>query len=669
MLRKPFFIALFLGGFVTATESFEKLPAGNLTSGQTEYGVLEAQEGHAAIDRGHAFHGTQALHIRGGENRTVTLKLSSPLQSATPCEFRLERWTGAAPFDFSLAADGKQLVRENKLSAGGYKGHIKTTIPAGTTSLSFTCTSPGKGGALVDSFALHTGAMEIEGVKICNPGVYPIMKRAPYNPVVRIDYSVSGSMNPVTPGQITFRVEPGKVDKVTLRAGNETGTNFAPKEVYGTATPDAQGNVTLTCERPLGGDSHLWVDVAPSEKATVGTTISFDDFAVKVGKTTYTADFGIVKRNVGYLLAVPGEGVGNQTDGSGERLCGHFRIPGLITTKNGTLLGCFDARYQHGGDLCADIDVAVVRSTDGGRTWTRPEVALDGGPGAANGCGDPAIVQDKTGRVWLQALTCHFSGGASLRVSKTGQDPKTTGQWEMTYSDDDGKTWAKEHVNPTKSIKKDEWNCILAGPGCGITMKDGTIVFPAQIWQNGANPHCASTICYSKDNGKTWVYGTGLPQHSSECQVVELKDGSLMLNCRNEKRSGKRVVYITKNLGKTWTPHETNNKALIEPTCQASLITCGKNKQKLLFSNPKSNSGRKNMTIRYSADGGKTWNEGYEYDSRGCAGYSCLTMVDDKTVGVIYEACFPNEKNHTLSIGFLRIPLSQIARRGKSDRK
>lgn len=669
MLKKLFFTALFLGGFLSATESFEKLPAGNLTTGQTEYGVLTAGEGHAAIDRGHAFHGTQALHIRGGENRSVTLKLPSPLPQATPCEFRLQRWTQAAPFSFSFSADGKQLMREDKLSAGGYKGHVKVTVPAGATSLTFNCTSPGKGGALVDSFALHTGDMKIEDVKICNPGVYPIMKRAPYNPVVRIDYSVSGSMNPVTPGRITFRVEPGKVGKVTLRAGNEEGTNFTAQEVYGTASPDAQGNVTLTCNRPLNGDSHLWVEVTPSESTKVGATISFDNFAVKAGQKTYTADFGTVRRDVGCLLAVPGEGVGNQTDGPGERMCGHFRIPGLITTKDGTLLGCFDARYKHGGDLCADIDVAVVRSTDGGRTWTRPEVALDGGPGAANGCGDPAIVQDKTGRIWLQALTCHFGGGASLWTSKTGQDPMTTGQWEMTYSDDDGKTWAKEHVNPTKSIKKDEWHCILAGPGCAITMRDGTIVFPAQIWQHDAKPNCASTICYSKDNGKTWVYGTGLPQRTSECQVVELNDGSLMLNCRNENRSGKRVVYVTKDLGKTWTPHETNNNALIEPTCQASLISCGKNKKGLLFSNPKSNSGRRNMTIRHSADSGKTWNEGYEYDSRGCAGYSCLTMINDKTVGVIYEASFPNDKNHTLAIGFLRLPLSRIVRGDKPGKQ
>lgn len=668
MLKKSLFIALFLGGLVFATESFEQLPAGNLTVGQTEYGKLTAEEGHASIDRGHAYHGKQALHIKGGENRCVTLTLDEPLPQATPCEFMLERWTSTPPFRFTFSADGKQLMHEDNLKVGGYNRHVKVTLPAGTKTLTFDCNAPEKGGALVDNFTLHTGNMKIEGVEIINPGVYPIMKRAPYNPVMRLDYSVSGSVNPVTPGTVSFHVSPGCIEKVTLRAGNETGTQFRPDEVYGTGTPDDQGNVSITCNRPLAGDSHLWVDVTPKECVRVGSTISFRSFRVETDGQDYKAESDVIVRDVGYLLAVPGEGVGGQTDGSGERACGFFRIPGLITTKSGTLLGCFDARYKHGGDLCADIDVAVVRSTDGGQSWTKPEVALDGGPGDANGCGDPAIVQDNTGRIWIQALTCHFKGGASLWTSKTGQDPETTGQWEMTYSTDDGKTWAKEHVNPTKSIKKDEWHCILAGPGCAITMRDGTIVFPAQIWQHNAKPACAATICYSKDNGKTWVYGNGLPQRTSECQVVESEDGVLMLNCRNESRSGKRIVYITKDLGKTWTPHESNDSVLIEPTCQASLIAIGRERSgQLLFSNPKSAYGRKNMTVRHSRDNGMTWNEGYEYDSRACAGYSCLTMIDDETVGIIYEAAFPNEKNHALAIGFLRLPLEKVISEGKCE--
>lgn len=344
------------------------------------------------------------------------------------------------------------------------------------------------------------------------------------------------------------------------------------------------------------------------------------------------------------------------------RKCVSFRIPGLIRTASGALVGCFDARYLHSGDLCADIDVAVVRSEDGGQTWSTPVVGMDAGPGAANGCGDPCIVQDeKTGRIWMQALACHFSGGASLWTSKSGFDPASTGQWEMVYSDDAGKTWSKEHVNPTREIKKEEWTTVLAGPGNGIYTGKGIIIFPAQIWDRAASPRCMSTICYSADHGKTWHYGNGVPHATSECQVVELQDGAIMINCRNEARQGNRIVYVTRDLGKTWEEHPTNNNTLREPTCQASIISVDSPKygKLLLFSNPKSG-GRNHMTIRVSTDDGKTWSKGYEYDIRGCWGYSSIAMADDDTVGIFYETAHVTETSNLHGIGFVRIPLDVI---------
>ena len=231
----------------------------------------------------------------------------------------------------------------------------------------------------------------------------------------------------------------------------------------------------------------------------------------------------------------------------------------------------------------------------------------------------------------------------------------------MVYSDDDGKTWCKDYVNPTRQIKKAEWTTILAGPGNGIVTKNGTIVFPAQIWDRAANPRCMSTICYSTDGGKNWVYGNGVPHSTSECQVVELADGAIMINCRNEARQGNRIVYVTRDLGKTWQPHATNNKSLSEPTCQGSIIAVdsAEHGRLLLFSNPRIH-GRSNMTVRVSRDDGNTWNTGLLYDSRRCMGYSCQAMVDDKNLGVIYETCHTNGRNGNRGIGFIILPLEDI---------
>lgn len=647
-------------GLAFGTEGFENLPTGAVTQAAVEGGTLTAEAGHAEILAAHARTGKKALHIMGGENKSVTITLAEAAAQETPLDVHVERWTGENPFVLTLTAvtpqGEKQISKLEKIGTGGYNGRIQAKLPAGTTAVRFTANTSPKGGVLLDDLGIFGGKMKVKAVAVLDPGAYPIMKRAAVNPALCIYVQAEGSAEPKAVEEVSLKVS--NVGKVTLRTGNDMGTNFNGSRVFGTGTPAADGSVVIKCNGVLeSGDTHLWVDAEPAADSRVGGTATFSVQHVTIGGHTVTPPKETVSQSIGYLVSVPSEGVGNQPNGAEPRKCVAFRIPGLITTASGALVGCFDARYQHSGDLCADIDVAVVRSTDGGQTWTAPAVGMDTGVGAANGCGDPCIVQDKTGRLWMQALTCHFGGGASLGVSKAGFDEDKTGQWCMVYSDDDGKTWSKDIVNPTRDIKKEEWTCILAGPGRGIVTKSGVIVIPAQIWQNGANPRCMSTLCTSADGGKTWKYGNGIPHATSECQVVELNDGSLMLNCRNERRQGHRIVYTTTDLGQTWTEHASNNKALQEPTCQASILRV--NKKLMLFSNPKSGH-RDHMTIRFSTDEGLSWSDGYEYDHRGCWGYSCLTMVDAQTVGVFYETahCAPGNGNH--GIGFLRIPLKRI---------
>ena len=664
-------------GFVCGAESFESQPVGNVKTLQTESGTLTAESGHAAVIARHARTGKQALHILGGEKKTVRLNLSAPLSQDTLMAFWMQRWTKRAPFEFRVIAVSpageKELKKLEKTGTGGYREHVQVLLPAGTTALVLSCTSDALGGALVDDMELFSGPMKLESADVVNPGAFPLLHRAPINPVVGYKLQTSGAVSPQKVQSLRLKVTPAAaVETVTLRSGSPDGTGFAGSVVFGKGKPAADGSVTIECSGELKpGTNWLWVDATPSATASVGSMVTFESMDLQVSDKRHAVTSAPVEQRVGYLVSVPDEKVGNQPDGAAARKCVSFRIPGLIRTASGALVGCFDARYLNSVDLCGDIDVAVVRSEDGGQTWTAPVVGMDAGPGVANGCGDPCIVQDnKTGRIWMQALACHFAGGASLWTSKTGFDPASTGQWEMVYSDDDGKTWSKEHVNPTRSIKKEEWTTILAGPGNGICTSKGVLVFPAQIWDRAANPRCMSTICYSEDNGRTWHYGNGVPHSTSECQVVELQDGSIMINCRNEARQGKRIVYVTRDLGKTWEPHPTNNRDLREPTCQASIIAVDSPKygKLLLFSNPKSG-GRNHMTIRVSTDDGMTWSEGYEYDIRGCWGYSSLAMTDDDHVGVFYETAHVTESSDLHGIGFLRIPLDTIMNSCKKSAK
>ena len=134
--------------------------------------------------------------------------------------------------------------------------------------------------------------------------------------------------------------------------------------------------------------------------------------------------------------------------------------------------------------------------------------------------------------------------------------PEETGQLMLVSSDDDGRTWS-DPVNITKQVKDPKWRFVLQGPGKGITLRDGTLVFPAQFRGENEEPVSGkpfSTLIYSKDRGQTWQIGTGVKIETTEAQLVELGDGSIMINCR-DNRGGSRSVYTTRDLGKTWQEH------------------------------------------------------------------------------------------------------------------
>lgn len=325
-----------------------------------------------------------------------------------------------------------------------------------------------------------------------------------------------------------------------------------------------------------------------------------------------------------------------------------YRIPGLVTTKKGTLLSVYDVRYNNSVDLQEHVDIGLSRSIDGGQSWEKMRIPLafgeDGGlPSAQNGVGDPAIlVNDKDNSIWIIALWTHGMGNQrAFFHSVEGMDKEHTGQLVLAKSTDDGKTWSAP-INITKQVKHPSWRLLFQGPGRGITMQDGTLVFPIQFVDSAGMPHAG--VMYSKDSGKNWKIHNPARSNTTEAQVVEIEPGILMLNMR-DNRGGSRAVCITKDLGETWIEHPSSRSALREPVCMASLISvkakdnCLK-RDILLFSNPDTTKGRHHITIKASLDNGVTWLPEHQImlDEDESWGYSCLTMVDAETVGILYES-------------------------------
>lgn len=470
------------------------------------------------------------------------------------------------------------------------------------------------------------------------------------------------------------------LNKLTLQFGNETnlsdiksvrlfysgteapareGTHFSPVTYVTSFTPGktrvanpsysvkqdevtAPANtITLLSKQPmLKGSNYYWVSIEMKPKASLLSRVSFTmPEAIINDKPAVITWKGKAEepRRVGVGVRQAGD------DGSAA-----FRIPGLVTTNKGTLLGVYDIRYNSSVDLQEMVDIGISRSTDKGQTWEPMRVAMTFGetgglPHAQNGVGDPSIlVDEKTNTVWIVAAWTHGMGnGRAWWNSMPGMTPDETAQLMLVKSEDDGKTWS-EPINITSQVKDPSWYFLLQGPGRGITMHDGTLVFPIQFIDATRVPNAG--VMYSKDRGKTWHLHNLARTNTTEAQVAEVEPGVLMLNMR-DNRGGSRAVAITKDLGKTWTEHPSSRSALQEPVCMASLIKVDAKdnitgKKLLLFSNPNTTKGRNHITIKASLDGGLTWPAEHQVllDEAEGWGYTCLSMIDKETVGIFYES-------------------------------
>lgn len=349
-----------------------------------------------------------------------------------------------------------------------------------------------------------------------------------------------------------------------------------------------------------------------------------------------------------------------------------YRIPGLITTSKGTLLAIYDVRRESSRDLQGNIDIGLSRSVNGGNTWEPMQIVLDMGtwgglPEKFNGVSDACIlVDEKTNNVFIAGLwmygvinpdgewiegvnesSTEWNHQWKNKGSQPGFDVKETSQFIITKSADDGQTWSGP-VNLTKMCKKEGWWLWAPAPGHGITLSDGTLVFPTQ--GRDRNGNAFSNITWSKDGGENWITSGMASQGTNENMVVQLADGSIMLNARDSRNRGNtsdnngRVISVTADLGETWSSHPTSRGALIEPGCMASLhkheyTQNGQRKSILLFSNPHSKTDRDHITIKVSFDDGHTWPEEYWVllDEKKGRGYSCLASIDEQTIGILYE--------------------------------
>jgi len=306
-----------------------------------------------------------------------------------------------------------------------------------------------------------------------------------------------------------------------------------------------------------------------------------------------------------------------------------YRIPAIVTSKQGTLLAFCEGR-RNSRDDTGDIDILLRRSADGGKTWDAQRV-VNADPQYL--CGNPAPVALADGSVVL-VFTRRKEDATEKRVLEGEADASRV---LVTRSTDDGLTWA-EPVDITADASRPDWRWYATGPCHGIQMECGRVIIPCNHSKDVETSTWHSHVIYSDDAGATWRTGGVHDNKTNESTVVELAGGWLYQNMRNYRGTHRRAWALSKDRGMTWSP-AADDETLIEPVCQASVIrwiSSKKNeKDPILFSNPASTK-RENMTIRVSYDQCKSWPLAKTLHP-GPAAYSDLAILPDGMIACLYE--------------------------------
>ena len=328
----------------------------------------------------------------------------------------------------------------------------------------------------------------------------------------------------------------------------------------------------------------------------------------------------------------------------------NYRIPAITTAPNGDLLISYDERPKDNGNGGSDAPnpnhIVQRRSTDGGKTWSAPTYIHQGTEtGKKVGYSDPSYVVDhQTGTIFNFHVKSYDQGWGG---SRAGTDPEDRNviHAEVSSSTDNGWTWT--HRTITADITKDNpWVSRFAASGQGIQIHHGAhagrLVQQYTIKTAGGAVQAVSV--YSDDHGATWQAGSPVGTGMDENKVVELSDGSLMLNSRASDGSGFRKVATSTDGGQTWS-EPVSETSLPDSVDNAQIIRAFPNaapddpraKVLLLSHSPNPRPwSRDRGTISMSCDDGASWATGKVFHEP-FVGYTTIAVQSDGSIGLLSE--------------------------------
>jgi sialidase-1 len=364
----------------------------------------------------------------------------------------------------------------------------------------------------------------------------------------------------------------------------------------------------------------------------------------------------------------------------------NYRIPSILQARNGDILIFAEKRNDGIGDI-GNHDLVLKRSGDRGRTWSAERVIFDDSDRTST---DITVGMDRSnGRLWLFFLRDkkqynYFTSndhGATWQGPVSIHEQVTRPEWDKLNS-----VKESEEADPSSGGRGAMWAKGWAqrygvGPGNAIVQlrsgpKAGRLIVPARHREDIGNGRLRSFAhCFfSDDHGAIWKLGGTIGINTSECQLVELASGDVMVVSRNESSEDapdnlRHLIAISADGGESWGPVRRAEE-LITPRCHGATerftLASKQDKNRLLFSSPASPFrqkehpyGRYNLTIRLSYDEGITWTAGKTIWPHP-ASYSDLVVLNDMTIGYVYERGDKGSTHYWDEVHFARFNLEWL---------
>ncbi|MAC20661.1 MAG: sialidase [Phycisphaerae bacterium] len=320
----------------------------------------------------------------------------------------------------------------------------------------------------------------------------------------------------------------------------------------------------------------------------------------------------------------------------------HIRIPSILALENGDLLAFAEARQ--GGDHARN-DIVLKRSFDRGRTWAPLQLIDDQGGDSLN---DPLPVEVRfgphAGRGYMTYMS--FPEGCHTDCVEAGYGHRSSRNW-LVWSDDRGATWTKP-MEVTRTFRKEATN-YAGSPGVGIQLERGPhrgrLVFPQR---QGPIDAMKAYAVYSDDGGDTWHRGEPAanppgPATADEISMLELEDGSILLNCRAHNGGPKRRLRSRSTDGGASFERLEVDDGLISPHCMGSIVMHQATDRdfeasRILYCGPWREEGRSEGAFVTSGDGGRTWGPPTMLVPGGFAYSQMVVLEPGGEIGLFYEA-------------------------------